>query len=144
MDYYIKDTVVWDLPWETHKRFVESLTEVPHLQSTLHSRYAGFIDNLKHSKKTQLNLIFHLCKDDLSTQTGQSIAFLLKLYDFPDVTSLLNNKKEIMTTRVNALEPDEDWKATLIEELSLARLGFVDLNLESAELDLILDEITTA
>ena len=91
-----------------------------------------------------MNLIFHHCKDDLSTQIGQSIAFLLKLYDFPDVTSLLNNKKEIMTTRVNALEPDEDWKATLIEELSLARLGFVDLNLESAELDLILDEITTA
>ena len=49
-----------------------------------------------------------------------------------------------MTTRVNALEHNEDWKATIIEELSLARLGFVDLDLDSAEIDFILEEIATA
>ena len=35
--------IVWYLPWETHKRFVENLTEVPHMETTLHSRYIAFL-----------------------------------------------------------------------------------------------------
>ena len=50
--------MVWDLPYATHKRFLESLTEVPHLQSTLHSRYVGFANSLMESSKRQIKMIF--------------------------------------------------------------------------------------
>ena len=49
--------MIFDLPFETHKRFVESLTPVPHLQSTLHGRYVGFLENLNVSKKPEIKLL---------------------------------------------------------------------------------------
>ena len=39
--------MIWNLPFQTHKRFVEDLTNVPHLQSVLHGRYVGFLKILK-------------------------------------------------------------------------------------------------
>ena len=135
--------MVWDLPWETHKRFVESLTEVPHLQSILHGRYVGFLSNVKNSKILQLNMILEICKDDISTQTGQNIAYLLNHYNLEDIESLLNSKKEISDTRVNALFDDESWKPPLIEELSLARLGFIELDLDSDYIDMLIEDIST-
>ena len=46
--------LLWDLPHQTHKRFVESLTNCPHLQSMLHVRYIGFIESLQKSVKTHV------------------------------------------------------------------------------------------
>ena len=46
--------LIWNLPFQTHKRFIEDLTDVPHLQSTLHGRYVGFSKNLKDSNKSQM------------------------------------------------------------------------------------------
>ena len=43
--------MIWDLPYATHKRFVESMVEIPHLQSMLHARYIGFIENLSSTVK---------------------------------------------------------------------------------------------
>ena len=34
--------IIWDLPHPTHTRFLESLSPVPHLESTLYARYIGF------------------------------------------------------------------------------------------------------
>jgi hypothetical protein len=44
--------MIWNLPHPTHTRFLESLSPVPHLESTLMSRYVGFSDNLLKSKKS--------------------------------------------------------------------------------------------
>ena len=88
-------------------------------------------------------MIFEICKDDVSTQTGQNIAYLLNHYNIEDIESLLNSKKEISDTRVNALEDDECWKPPLIEELSLARLGFIELDLDKDYIDMLIEDIST-
>ena len=77
--------MVWDLPYATHKRFVESLTVVPHLQSTLHSRYVGFMKNLQNSGKLQTTVMYNLCRNDLNSQTGQTIHLLLQSYEAEDI-----------------------------------------------------------
>ena len=70
--------IVYDLPYETHKRFVESLTDFPHLQSMLHGRYVGFVENLKNSKKSEINMLFNLCSSNILTNTGNNLSYLMK------------------------------------------------------------------
>ena len=58
MKIYAAVKMIWNLPYATHTRFLESLSPAPHLESTLMSRYIGFIDNLVKTKKNVLSLIF--------------------------------------------------------------------------------------
>ena len=136
--------MVWNLPYATHKRFLESLTEVPHLQSTLHSRYAGFLYSLMASSKPQVKMMSIICQDNLSTQTGQNIRLMLNLYSYENLKSLLNNSHTIKRIRVNQLEEGEEWKVNLLDELCLAQKGHIELDMSSDDIDMILELIATA
>ena len=72
--------IIFDLPFQTHKRFVESLCNVPHLQSTLHGRYIGFINSLKSSKKPAMQVLFNVTANNLQSNTGQNLDYLLQKY----------------------------------------------------------------
>ena len=135
--------IIWDLPFATHKRFVESLTDVPHLQSMLHGRYIGFIENIRNSKKPQLQILFHLCKSNFSTNTGKNIGFLSKVYEKFSLNSLIESKHMIKKNRVNPLEEGEDWKINIIEELSLAKFGFLEIDLNENDIEVMLELIAT-
>ena len=136
--------MIWNLPHATHKRFLESLTEVPHIQSTLHSRYIGFVKSLMMSSKPQVNMMLNICQNDLSSQTGQNIRTLLNLYDIEDLTSLLKQGQTIKKMRVNPLEDDEDWKVNILEELCLAQNGLIELDFNTDEIEMIIDMVATA
>ena len=135
--------IVWDLPYATHKRFVESLTEVPHLQTTLHSRYIGFIKNLKDSTKAQLQMLFSICQNNQFSNTGRNISELQNEYELESVETLINKKHVIKNMRVNALEEGEEWKVKFLEELSLVKKGFleVDMDMQEKDMDLMLESV---
>ena len=61
--------ILFDLPFQTHTRFIESLSKVTHLQSTLHGRFIGFVNNLKNSVKPEINMLINLCENDISSNT---------------------------------------------------------------------------
>ena len=135
--------MVWDLPVTAHKRYVESLTEVPHLQSVLHGRYIGFVENLGNSRKPHIQTLFNMFKDDQSTNTGQNISYLMKTYHKNDLFDLINKKYLIKKNRLNPLEDGEEWKIQLIEELTLTKLGFLDSDLNEGDINVMLDSLTT-
>jgi hypothetical protein len=135
--------MVWDLPFATHKRFLESMTSVPHLQSTLQGRYIGFVENLRKSEKNQLQVLVNLCHQDQSSNTGQNIAFLMDAYESDTLNSLINKKHNIKKHRINPLEEGEEWKIEMLKELSLAKLGFLETDLEEADISTWLEIIAT-
>ena len=126
--------MIWNLPYATHTRFLESLSPVPHLESTLMSRYIGFIDNLVKTKKSVLSLIFS-CSQDHSSQTGQNISYLLSKYGKLSVKDLILEKSTVKNTDVYPLHRDEYWKITIIEEISLVRLDLLEVNFDQDNLD---------
>ena len=65
-------------------------------------------------------------------------------YDIEDVSALLNSKKLISDNRVNTLEENEEWIPPMLEELSLARLGFIDLDIDSDIIDTLIEEIASS
>ena len=135
--------MVFDLPFEKHKKFVESLTKVTHLQSTLHGRYIGFVNTLKMSMKPEIKMIFNICEYDHLSNTGQNISFLMKSYDLSYLEELFSEKHSIKNTRVHPLEEDEKWKPLLIEELVLTQLGYLENGFEKEVIEDILFNVCT-
>jgi hypothetical protein len=132
--------MIWDLPHPTHTRFLESLSPVPHLESTLNSRYIGFAESLLNSKKSLLRLIF-TCSTDLSSQTGQNLAYLLLKYKKLSFKELTSDKNSSKTSRVYPIQREELWKINLLQEISLLRLNQLDVDFDPASLEEILDYI---
>ena len=56
--------VMYDLPRETHKYFVEPITGKTHLKKTLCKRFLNFIESVKSSKKIALKNLFKVVKYD--------------------------------------------------------------------------------
>ena len=135
--------ILWNLPYATHKRFLESLTEVPHIQSTLHSRYIGFISNLNDSKKDHLQVLFNFCQRNQLSNTGRNIHYLEQQYEVDSLKDLINKKQVIKKIRVNPLKDDEEWKIGIIEELSLCRRGCLEIELKDDDIDAMLEAIAT-
>ena len=131
--------MIWDLPYATHTRFLESLSPVPHLENVLHSRYLGFIQNLRSSEKFLLKLIFFSCYRNLSTRTGQNLVHLEQKYQKYSVGTLLGIR--FKGRQVNPLPVDEDWKVKLIEEISLSKANLLEIDFEEDLLDDILLDI---
>ena len=122
--------IVYDLPYQTHKRFVESLTEFPHVQSMLHGRYIGFLENLKNSRKSEIRLLYNMCSNNMLSNTGENISFLMTTYAKYNVNELFNDKHNIKVKRVYELEENEEWKPQLIKEIALVNRGLLDNGLE--------------
>ena len=72
--------ILWDLPYPTHNRFLEALSPVPHLDSTLCARYIGFVESLSKCSKPLIRLLFDSLRHDISSQTGENVKYLLDKY----------------------------------------------------------------
>ena len=135
--------MIFKLPYSCHTRFLESLTEIPHLQSVLHSRYVGFMKKVGESLEPNLKFLFALLKDNKTSNTGRNVDFLVKRYDFSDIHELFRKKQDIKHTRVYELTEDQLWKPKIIEELSLMKLGLLESLLDEDEIDSLLEDICT-
>ena len=136
--------IIFDLPFGCHTRFVESLTDLPHLQSVLHSRYAGFVKNLKTSNKIHIKMLLGICENNLLTNTGQNISFLMQKYNCESRVELENMKYKIKNSRVYDLPDNEKWKINIIEELSLMKLGLVEETLNEDEIKFLMEDLCTS
>lgn len=135
--------IVWDLPYATHNRFLESMSDIPHLKSMLHGRYIGFIDNMSSTKKTHLQMLFNLCKQNQSCNTGQNIEYLLTSCKVENLDSLIMKKHLIKNGRIHPLKEDEEWLVEMIEEMCLSKLGFIATDIEEKDINTMLDIICT-
>ena len=135
--------IIWDLPFATHTKFLESLSPVPHLESVLTGRYIGFIDNLLRSSNPALNFIFRSCKSNLSSKTGQNIEYMMKKHKVDSLVDLVTEKDSLKKQRVYPLPEEESWKITLIKEIALAKMGQLDIEFDENNLDEILEAICT-
>ena len=122
--------IVYDLPYETHKRFIESLTDFPHLQSMLHGRYIGFMENLKNSNKDEIKLLYQLCMSNMRSNTGKNCDYLMSTYEIVSVNELFSGKQRIKESRVNNLKEGEEWKPNMIKEITLIKRGLLENGLE--------------
>ena len=136
--------LIWGLPYQAHKRFVEQLTECPHLQSLLHSRFIGFAKALSLSEKLHIKVLYNLCLNDVQSQTGSNLNFLKKKYELNSEKLLYENQDKIGKSIVNELPNEESWKINVIEELTSMTQGECSTELTEDEITQILNFVTTS
>ena len=136
--------MIWDLPHPTHKRFLESMSPVPHLESVLTGRYIGFVQSLLNSKKPLLKLLFSSSIADLSSVTGQNVNFLLQRHSKPNFQALAQGKNLMKRMIISPLPKEELWKVQLIEEISLVKNDLIELKFDDKDLEDILEFVCTA
>ena len=135
--------IIWDLPYATHTRFLESLSPVPHLESVLTGRYIGFLNSLMSSSNCALSLIFNNCKSNLSSQTGQNIGYLMAKHKVKSLVDLVKEHITVKKGRVYTLPEEENWKITLMKEITLVKKGLLNAEFEEDHLEEILEAICT-
>ena len=79
---------MFDLPRESHRYFVEGLTEGPHLKSTLIKRFLSFTEQIMRSTKSALKSIFNLVKYDTQSVTGYNLRKIMLLVNKNSVDEL--------------------------------------------------------
>ena len=86
---------IWNLPYNTNNRFLESLNDTPHLQSIIHSRYIGFMSNIFKSQNPQMKILLNHCKNNMNTVTGQNLSLLKSKYNCDSIQDLVSLKASI-------------------------------------------------
>ena len=136
--------MIWDLPFQTHTKFIESLTDLPQFESVLHNRFLGFSRSLESSNKKHVNLLFSICRNNNTTLTGKNMTFLRKSYDCLTQGDLFMKKSEISNSRVNPINDDELWKISLLKELVELRDGELDSELSEKEVSSLINYVSTS
>ena len=119
---------MWDLPYATHKYFMEPLGG-QHALSMIITRYVKFIQSLKKSPKIAVQFLVEKVLRNCNTLTGQNVRFVLDKTGAEDITKVnvtrvkndfefcetkqedkwrLNFAKEIVNVKNNILTLDHD------------------------------------
>ena len=64
---------VFNLPWKTHRYWIEILSSSPHPKTFLLARYVKFANSLLSSKKPAVRYLSSLCYDDRRTLLGRTL-----------------------------------------------------------------------
>ena len=129
--------IIYDLPWATHRYFIEPLTGMTHMARVLARRYISFIDKVRNSPKTALGQLLSLVESDVRMTTGYNLRTIMLqagLNRLEDVGVENCDFEYHKVTEVDA------WRIDFLKELLETRYGeLVVPGMEFEELKYILD-----
>ena len=64
---------VFNLPWSTHRYWIETVSDCPHPKTVLSGRYVKFVKSLTSSNKSAVRYLSALCHDDRRTLLGRTL-----------------------------------------------------------------------
>ena len=65
---------IFDLPWRTHRYWIEMISSCSHPKTFLLGRYVKFVRSLTSSRKPAVRYLASLCQDDRRTLLGITLA----------------------------------------------------------------------
>ena len=131
--------IMLDLPWATHRYFIEPLTGEPHVSRVLIRRYLSFVNKLEMSPKHPLKTLLDIAREDVRSITGSNLRRIMLL-------SGRNSVKDLKDIDVpyHVVPADEAWRIGFVKELVNAKSGeLVVPGLLQTELDYILNYLCT-
>jgi hypothetical protein len=104
--------IMLDLPWATHRYFIEPLTGEPHVSRVLIRRYLSFVNKLEMSPKHPLKTLLDIAREDVRSITGSNLRRIMLL-------SGRNSVKDLKDIDVpyHVVPPDEAWRIGFVKEL---------------------------
>ena len=133
--------IMFDIPWATHRFFIEPLTGREHVSRMLVRRYMAFIDKIRSSSKTTLKQLLDVVKGDVRLTTGHNLRTMMILANKNSIEELNVGNVDFEYLRV---EENDEWKINIVKELIEIRSGGLEVpGMDSDELEEILEFICT-
>ena len=138
----VSQRIMLGIPRNSHRYFIEPLSDTKHIMLSLFKRYIKFIDNIQSSSKPVLRKMISIVRCDCRSNTGRN---LRKLMQIAEKTSIDDLKKDDFDKLIYKKIPvGENWKIKLAEEIIEVKNGNVHVdNLTSDEINEILTFIVT-
>ena len=107
--------ILFELPRNTHRYFIEPISECNHLKTMLCSRFVNFYANLCKSTKHSIRLLTALCKDNLRTTLGNNLHNIA----LDCLTSVKSLTKTIVKNNMKYFDiPEENrWRIEFVKEI---------------------------
>ena len=88
--------IMYNLPWPTHRNFLEPLTDSVYIRRNLIQRYLSFISRIEKSKKKPLRTLLNMTKYDVRAVTGSNLRYKMLNAGKTSISELLDSKVHIL------------------------------------------------
>ena len=130
------------IPRNTHRFFIEPLTEIQHTKFSLLKRFVNFVNSIESSKKSIMRNMLKIVKQDCRTTTGRNFRKLMLVLEKRNVDEI--SKVDLKNQIYDSIPSGHDWKVCIAKEFMQIKNNELETEyLNSAELDEILHHILT-
>ena len=113
--------VMFDMPWATHRYYIEPMTEQPHLRKVLIKRYLSFLAKIKTCEKKPLKNLLELSMKDLRTTTGMNLRWIMLMTGKSTIDDLGPADADIL--EYHEVPEEESWRIELVKEIINIKYG---------------------
>ena len=122
------------IPRNTHRFFIEPLTDIQHIKFSLLKRFVNFVNSIQSSKKSVMRNMLKIVKQDLRTTTCRNLRKLMLV--------LQKRNVDIKNQIYDSIPSGHEWKVCIAKELLQIKNNELETEyLNSSELDEILHHI---
>ena len=134
--------IMFDLPFSTHRYFVQPVSNTAHLKNTLLKRFLGFLSQVKNSSKKLPGLLLNIVKHDTRSTTGSNLRNILLLTGKHKIEDL--NDSDVNNYCYAPVESEDLWKINMVREIIDVKAGQQNVdNFSEEELEEILNFLCT-
>ena len=135
--------IMFDIPLQTHKYFIEPLSKTKHLKKVLLRRFISFIKQIENSTKNSTKELLYFIKSDTRSTTGSNLRNLLLLTDKNNINEL--GMDDIEKIEYCSIKKEDAWKVHFVNEITDIKFGQLELeNFTKEELNEILVHLCTS
>ena len=141
--YNVSIRAMFDIPRQTHKYFIEPLTQQKHLKALLIRRFLSFIEQIKKCPKDVVKVVLNTIKHDVASTTGSNLRNILLMMGKDNPDDLCPEDSNLV--RYHPIPEEESWRLQILTELLNERQH--NLNIEgftTEELDDLVHIICTS
>ena len=112
---------IFNLPFNTHKYFIEPVSNMVHLKKTLFLRFISFIRQIENSKKIIPKQLLNIVRYDTRSITGSNIRKLFLLTGISKTEDI--DRYVINDSPLYSISTDDKWRLDMLSEILERRYG---------------------
>ena len=132
--------IMYDLPWGTHRYFMEPLTGLAHTSRTLAKRFLSFTESIRNSSKSALKSLLNIVQSDVRSIAGHNLRTIMLLTGKTRIQDLKSGDTDFEYK----IPEEELWRVSMIKELvDIKEHDLFVPGFEEEDIEEILDYIST-
>ena len=133
--------IMFHLPVQTHRYFIEPITEKPHARTLMVKNFLRFCELIVKSNKEALKSVFHIVKKNVQSYTGKNLRKIMVMMKKSSISELKSCEvKESL--EYNPVPINQSWRIPFLKEIIDIKAGNLEVEgFTSGEISEIMEHI---